>query len=215
MTGRSPRARITEVGMQWLIDKYKLLDSVAKAKGVRMVLRPHVGEGYDPAGTREHVAIARENLRQLVKTLKDLGYNGSGNVIVRLGHATHATPEILTDMASIGVIVESNVGSNLATGSILSVEDHPLLLNMYYGVKTVLATDAQGVMDTTLPAEYQRAAFLIDKFKSGTPLMVDGKPKYYNELDATQQQRFSIEWLEKQLADYRRAAMQPVSRSNP
>jgi adenosine deaminase len=193
----------TKAGMDWFVDRYKMLDRVAKQKGERMVLRPHVGEGYDPAGTGEHVKIAQDNLRMLVKTLKDLGYNGSGDVIVRLGHATHATPEILQDMAATGIIVEANVGSNLATGSVLTAEQHPLLQNMFYGVKTILATDGQGVMGTTLPAEYQRAGLLIDRFKSGTPLEIDGKQVTYNSLDAATQKRFSIEWLQQQLANYR------------
>jgi adenosine deaminase len=210
----APEAQeFTKTGMDWLVEKYKLLDRVAQSKGQKMVLRPHVGEGYDPAGTGEHVAIARKNLEMLVKTLEKLGYDGSGNVIVRLGHATHATPEILADMARIGVIVESNVGSNLATGSILRAEEHPLLLNMYYGVKTVLATDAQGVMGTTLPAEYQRAAFLIDRFKAGEPLVVKGKTIYYRDLDAAQQKRFSVDWLKQQLDGYRRSSQLPVKRT--
>ena len=70
---------------------------------------------------------------------------------VRLGHATHSTPEQRQEMRPLGIIVEANVGSNLATGSILRVDEHPILQNIYDEVPTVLATDAQGVMSTTSP----------------------------------------------------------------
>ncbi len=197
------KAPFTDTGMQWLADRYRLLDRVAKKKGERMVLRPHVGEGYDPAGSGEHIQVAQDNLRMLCKQLQDLGYNGSGDVIVRLGHATHATPEIMQMMHDTGIIVEANVGSNIATGSVLRAEDHPLLQNMYYDVKTVLSTDGQGVMSTTLPAEYTRAAQLIDRFKSGVPIEIEGKQINYSDLTPEQKSRFSVEWLEGQLADYK------------
>lgn len=201
----------TDTGMDWFVDKYKMLVEVAKAKGEKMVLRPHVGEGYDPNHTGEHVEIAQANLKLLIKTLKDLGYNGSGDVIIRFGHATHATPQMLADMASIGIIVEANIGSNLATGSVLRATDHPLLANMYYGVSTVLATDAQGVMDTTLTAEYRRAAALIQQFRDGKPLELNGKKILFKELTPKEKERFSVEWLQKQLAEYRKKASEPVS----
>jgi adenosine deaminase len=207
--------RFTETGMAWFTERYRFLERVARQKGERLVLRPHVGEGYDPGGTGEHVEIAQENLRMILETLKELGYDGTGDVIVRLGHATHATPAALKMAASSGVIVEANVGSNIATGSVMRAEEHPLLQNMYYGVKTVLSTDAQGVMNTTLPAEYGRAAQLIARFKGGEPMEIDGKKVNYADLPPEQQARFSVDWLQQQLADYKTQAAAPVTPMTP
>ena len=70
-------------------------------------------------------------------------------------------------MAALGVIAEANIGSNEITKSIASIEDHPLLYNLYYGVKTVLGTDAPGVMNTSKMKEYGKAKKLIAGFCSG------------------------------------------------
>lgn len=194
--------KFTAAGMTWFTEKYAMLLRVAVAKGEKLVLRPHVGEGYDPQHTGEHVEVARHNLQMLIETLEGLGYNGSGDVIVRFGHATHATPDQMKRMAKIGIIVEANVGSNIATASVLDAKQHPLLGNMLHGVRTVLATDAQGVMGTTLSIEYQRAAALIAQFRAGEPLEIDGKQVLFKDLDEDTQKRFSIEWLKGELADY-------------
>jgi len=204
-------ARFTDTGMAWFTEKYKMLQEVAQAKGEKMVLRPHVGEGYDPNHTGEHVEIAQANMRKLIETLETLGYDGSGDVIVRFGHGTHATPELMGRMAKLGIIVEANVGSNIATGSVLSAGEHPLLANMFYGVKTVLATDAQGVMGTTLTVEYQRAQQLISQFKAGEPIEIDGKKVFYKDLTAAQKERFSVDWLKNELKDYQRRAGEPIT----
>ncbi|MDX2089939.1 MAG: DUF4157 domain-containing protein [Kofleriaceae bacterium] len=204
----------TARGMRWLVDQIKLAREVARAKGEPMVIRPHVGEGYDPAGRGHHVEVARKNLDMILGALKAAEYSGPGDgVIVRFGHAAHATPDQLRRMGDLGLIVEANVGSNLATGSVLRAEDHPLLANMYYGVSTVLSTDGQGVMQTTLPIEYQRAAALITQFRSGQlTLQLDGQYVRFNDLTVEQQSRFSPDWLAKQAIAYRTAAARPVSK---
>jgi hypothetical protein len=202
----------TPRGMRWLVDQIKLAREVAHTKGEPMVIRPHVGEGYDPTGSGRHVAVARKNLDMILGALKAAGYAGPGDgVIVRFGHAAHATGEQLKRMRALGIIVEANVGSNLATGSVLRAEDHPLLANMYYGVSTVLSTDGQGVMQTTLPIEYQRATAMITQFRSGQlTLQLDGQRVRFADLSAEQQARFSTEWLAQQAIDYRTTAARPV-----
>src|SRR5690606_39338355 len=99
------------------------------------------------------------------------------------------------------------VGSNLATGSIANVGEHPLLRNLYFGVSTTLATDAQGVMNTTLADEYRRAAELIERFRRGEiALQIGTETKRYSDLTPEQQDRFSLRWLEQQVANYRDAS---------
>ncbi len=194
----------TKGGVQNLERLIQLLKVAAAKRGRPLVLRPHVGEGYDPSGTGAHVAIARDNLQKTLNALVQAGYQGPGDgVIVRFGHAAHATPEQLQQIADLGIVVEANVGSNLATGAVTAASDHPILVNLYYGVDTMLSTDAQGVMDTTLSIEYQRAAQLIGLFQAGkTRLTIDGKDVSYDELPPDVQRRFSLDTLEETARAY-------------
>src|SRR5262249_42814462 len=153
--------------------------------------------GYAPPGTEDkaHIAIARANLEMLLRTLEKMGYHSDkakqDRVIIRFGHATHATPDQLKRMAKLGVIAEANIGSNLATGSIKEVDDPPLLYNLYYEVPTILSTDGHGVMSTNMTAEYGRAENMIKDFKDGkTTINVRGGPKRYDKLTPDEKARF-------------------------
>lgn len=201
--GPEAQAFTTPEGMAQFKQVYDLLSKAARQRGEPLVLRPHVGEGYAPQGGRAHVEVAQQNIEMLLHTLDDLGYKAGGPIVVRLGHATHATDAQLAHMQRLGIIVEANVGSNLATGSIVSLDQHPLLRNIYYGVSTVLATDAQGVMSTTLPDEYRRAAEMIERFRRGEfAIQIGSEKKSFSDLTAEQQERFSVVWLERQVAAY-------------
>ena len=46
------------------------------------------------------------------------------------------TPEQIVRMKKMGIIAEANIGSNLKTGSIADVNDHPLLHNIDSRVRT-------------------------------------------------------------------------------
>ncbi|GAB4114763.1 MAG: hypothetical protein OHK0013_49440 [Sandaracinaceae bacterium] len=108
-------------------------------------------------------------------------------------------------MRDLGIIVEANIGSNIATGSIASPSEHPLLYNLYYGTRTILNTDAQGVMMTTLPAEYRRAAELIERFRGNDiALEINGRRVYYRDIrDPNVRARFSVDQLHRWAAEYR------------
>ena len=153
-----PEARaFTGAGMDRFEELYDLVREAAAARKRPLVLRPHVGEGYDDPKTGahdgSHATIARANLEAIITRLEAMGYNDSkgarDGVVIRFGHAAHATPTQNERLATLGVYVESNIGSNLATRSLLRPEDHPLIYQLYYGVKTVLGTDGQGVMGTS------------------------------------------------------------------
>src|SRR5262249_16902143 len=160
----------------------------ARARGRPLVLRPHVGEGYaDREAPTAHVETAQHNIETLLETLEDMGYStergADDGVIIRLGHVTHATPEQIERMAKCRVIIEANIGSNVRTGSIKDDSEHPLLYALYYGTPTVLGTDGQGVMGTTLTGEYDRAAQIIADFKSGlSRIQVGGAELSYTQL---------------------------------
>ncbi|HVV85456.1 MAG TPA: hypothetical protein VHE35_20495 [Kofleriaceae bacterium] len=187
----------TEGGADNLASLVRLLEAAGKQRGRPLVLRPHVGEGYDPAGTGAHVEVARANLERTLGALEAAGYHGPADgVVVRLGHATHATPEQLQRIARLGIVVEANVGSNLATRSVTSAQEHPLLSNLYHGVDTILSTDAQGVMRTNLTIEYQRAAQLIELFRAGlTRLRLGDHDVAFAELPPELQRRFALDTL--------------------
>jgi hypothetical protein len=145
---------------------------------------------------------------QAFTTLRMSGHTGSpahDGVIIRFGHATHATTAQIRAMRELGVIVEANIGSNIATGSIASPTEHPLLYNLYYGTRTILNTDAQGVMNTTLPQEYQQAADLIDHFRANEfALDINGRRVYYRDIrDQNVRARFSIDQLHRWATEYR------------
>jgi hypothetical protein len=192
-----PEGPFTKEGMERLRQLYTLTAEVGKSDGRARVLRPHVGEGYAAGQKGKHVEIARKNLDMVLDTLEDLGYRGpQSGVIVRFGHAAFATPEQLQRMAKLGVIAETLVGSNLATGTIATPSEHPLLYNLYYGTKTMLSTDGHGVMNTTLPIEYQRAATQIEAFRDGKiSLRINGEVVQFTDLPQDIQQRFSIDTL--------------------
>lgn len=210
------RKRFTPAGLAWFRRQIAIAREAARAKGDTIVVRPHVGEGYKTDDSGEHAKVAHDNLEQMIAALEEDGYHAGDGVIVRFGHAAHADASQLARMAKMGIIVEANIGSNLATGSIATAETHPLLLNMYFGVSTVLSTDGAGVMRTNLPLEYQRAAAMIEQFRTGR-LVLDiggGVKKTFQDLNMQQKARFSVQWLTDQLASYYERADAPVPKGS-
>lgn len=190
-----------ELGKDRFTHIYRLLALHAMATGEVVVFRPHVGEGaldtvqgepyhtdknriVDPAsGELPHYQRARDNIGALLSALEALHAAGEldpGHVIVRFGHVTHATPDQLARMKSLGVIAEINLGSNVSTGVLSQTrgitgprsvterfEDHSLPSAIYYDVDSILSTDGGAVMDTSLRDEYTRARLLIEQVLAG------------------------------------------------
>src|SRR5262249_40819250 len=152
---------------------------------------------------------ARANIDKLLGELEDMGYNRKKDgVIIRFGHATHATPDQIKRMKDLGIIFEANIGSNLATGTIRSEDEHPLLDALYYEEPTILSTDGQGVMRTDIKKEYATAYRIIQRFRNGeTHLVIGGEPVFFQELSTEVQERFDINHLYRWAAEYRRDVM--------
>lgn len=185
---------------------YNLLKEEAKKRGRPLTLRPHVGEGFtDTEAGKDfnkneskmkgeeaaHYDRARRNLDTLLKEIQALGGELDPNlVIIRFGHATHATPDQAALMAQLGIIAEVNLHSNIETGSLMQVDkktgekfqddnydDHSLLTLLYVSpaakdgslgpLHVILSTDAHDVMNTNISAEYKRARDLIEEFLAG------------------------------------------------
>jgi len=202
------RNEFTPEGMQSFRQLYEIVLAAAKQRGRALVLRPHVGEGYNDLRDGAHVATARQNLETLVRELEALGYSPArgeqDGVIIRFGHATHATPEQLQRIARLGVTVEANIGSNMITGSVARLDDHPLLMNLYYGVKTVLGTDGGGVMQTQREREYRLARALIQRFRNGqlSLELPDGTTIGFKDIPIAAQRRFTVDTLQRTEDDY-------------
>jgi hypothetical protein len=197
---------------------YAALQEAALKRGEPIVLRPHVGEGANDMVPGKHfqrdsdrqvrndrlwslsgAVRAEDNLDRLIKSLqKFAGPDGKlpPEVIVRFGHATHATPEQAREMAKLGIIAEVNLQSNVETGASAqrgpadaqhdyqsdgsanplhdgsvhhdgNLEDHALTTLILNDVPIVLSTDGASVMSTNMANEYARAKQIIDDVLAG------------------------------------------------
>lgn len=77
----------------------------------------------------------------------------------RIGHGTSAgrDPELIKRLARDGIYLEVCLSSNLQTGAVASLQDHPLPRFLEAGVKVALCTDNPTVSATTLSREYELA----------------------------------------------------------
>jgi aminodeoxyfutalosine deaminase len=66
-----------------------------------------------------------------------------------------ATPELLALLADRGIALEVCPTSNLRTGAVRSLDEHPLPTLLAAGVPVTLATDDPGMFHTDLDAEYR------------------------------------------------------------
>jgi hypothetical protein len=210
------RHMFTGPGMQNLTRLYRVLTLAHQATGRQYVLRPHVGEGYAEHGTPDAdspgshadvVSTARHNIDSVLRALRRIRYQPDQGVTVRLGHVTHATEAQIRAMADLGVIAEVNLGSNLATGSITSLAEHPLLMLLYHGVDVILSTDAGGVMRTDLDTEYGHAETMINEFRNGTRnIEIGGREVTFDSIrDTPRARRFTLEHLRATAESYRRS----------
>jgi aminodeoxyfutalosine deaminase len=77
----------------------------------------------------------------------------------RIGHGTSAgrDPELIKRLARDGTYVEVCLSSNVQTGAVASLADHPLPKFLEAGVNVALCTDNPTVSATTLTREYELA----------------------------------------------------------
>ncbi len=113
----------------------------ARALGLRSV--PHAGETTGPQTVRDAIT--------------ELGAD-------RLGHGTSAAqdPELLTHLAAAGIPLEVCPSSNVATGAVPSLAEHPLAAFVEAGVPVTINSDDPPMFGTTLNHEYEVAADLLD-----------------------------------------------------
>ena len=118
---------------------YRAAFSEAARRGLGRTV--HAGEGRPPSEIREAVEI--------------LGAQ-------RIGHGTTLLddPEVTALCRERGVVIEACLTSNVHTGVIKSVEQHPLVRWLQLGVRATVCTDNTLLSNVTAPAEYARARSL-------------------------------------------------------
>lgn len=118
----------------------------ARAAGLRPV--PHAGETTGPEGVWEAVRL--------------LGAE-------RIGHGTNAVqdPALLAHLAAEKIPLEVCLTSNVATGAVASLADHPISAFREAGVVVTINSDDPPMFNTTLNREYEIAAELLGLDESG------------------------------------------------
>lgn len=127
-------------GDESLFDAGRYAGALAGAKQAGLGVTVHAGE----SGEVSHV----------LEAVRTLGAD-------RIGHGVAAA----TDRSAMALLAERNVtvevclSSNLHTGAVGSLEEHPLRVLDDAGVPLALATDNRFFSDTALSREYELAAF--------------------------------------------------------
>ncbi len=113
-------------------------EAYALAAGMGLKRTAHAGESEGP--------------ERIWEALDNLGPQ-------RIGHGTSADqdPELIKRLAADGVYVEVCLSSNLQTGAVASLQDHPLPRFLDAGIKVALCTDNPTVSSTSLAREYELA----------------------------------------------------------
>ena len=120
--------------------------AAARAEGLHSV--PHAGETTGPQTVRD--------------ALRLLGAE-------RIGHGTSAAqdPALLAELVDAGVTLEVCPSSNVATGAVASLAEHPLPALVAAGVRVTIGSDDPPMFGTTLGREYEIAADLLGLDRAG------------------------------------------------
>lgn len=146
-------AGVDLAGDESLFDADRVRRPFAAARDHGLGVTVHAGEGHDAAHVDTAVAI--------------LGAD-------RIGHGVSAASDarILDLLADRGVTIEVCLTSNVQTGAVASLEEHPLPRMLEAGVPVTLATDNRFFSETTLGREYDIAAETLGIDRDGVERMV-------------------------------------------
>jgi len=110
----------------------------AFAKGAGLRLHAHAGEGTSPASVWAALEIGAERIGHGISSIDD--------------------PVLVRHLRDRGIPLEICITSNLVTGVVKRVEDHPVRRLYEAGVPIVLNTDDPAMFGCTLAGEYRLAA---------------------------------------------------------
>ncbi len=139
-------------GDEALFDAARYAASFDRARDAGLGVTVHAGEGHRAAHIRDAVEV--------------LGAR-------RIGHGTTIldSPGLADVVAARGVTREVCLTSNVHTGSVRSVAEHPLPRMLDAGLKVALATDNRFLSNTTLSREYDLAASELGVGRDALELM--------------------------------------------
>ena len=113
--------------------------AIARSGGIGSV--PHAGEVAGPASIRGALdALGADRIRHGIRAIED--------------------PSLVSELADRGIVLDVCPTSNLRTGAVTHLADHPLPKLMAAGVLCSISTDDPAMFDTDLAHEYEVAADL-------------------------------------------------------
>ena len=119
-------------------DPYRPAFAIARDGGLALV--PHAGEAAGPDSIREVLSVDPDRLRHGIRAVED--------------------PAVLAEIVDRGLVLDVCPTSNLRTGVVASLAEHPLPLLRAAGVLCTINTDDPAMFGTDLGHEYELAATL-------------------------------------------------------
>jgi len=117
-------------------EPYAPVFELAKAEGLGSV--PHAGEVAGPASIRGALhALQADRIRHGIRAVED--------------------EELVGELAARGTVLDVSPVSNVRTGAVASLADHPLPALVSAGVRCSISTDDPAMFDTDLTGEYEAA----------------------------------------------------------
>ena len=120
-------------------EPYEPAFTLARSLGLASV--PHAGEVAGPPSVRGALeALGADRLRHGIRSVEDSG--------------------LVSELADRGIVLDVCPLSNLRTGAVPSLEEHPLPQLVAAGVRCSISTDDPAMFDTDLTRDYEAAASL-------------------------------------------------------
>lgn len=120
-------------------EPYAEVFALARSLGLGSV--PHAGEVAGPASVRGALdALGADRLRHGIRAVED--------------------PGLVQELAGRGIVLDVCPLSNLRTGAVASLEEHPLPRLVAAGVRCSISTDDPAMFDTDLTRDYEAAESL-------------------------------------------------------
>jgi len=134
-------------------EEYEPAFTLARAEGLGSV--PHAGEHAGPVSVRGALeALGADRVRHGIRAVEDGG--------------------LVAELAGRGTVLDVCPISNLRTGAVVSLEEHPLPRLVAAGVRCSISTDDPAMFDTDLGRDYEAARSLGLDPRSAYAAGVDG-----------------------------------------